>query len=82
MVVNNPPDLAGYLPGSGLVVAGAMRTWLLVPPIRPMLDRVRTFMQFQSALHRTDSNNGVFSQTRARAAVIYRRSHAAGSMAV
>jgi hypothetical protein len=33
IAVNNPPDLAGYSPGSGFVVAAAIRVWLLVPVV-------------------------------------------------
>jgi hypothetical protein len=33
MVVSNPPDLAGYSPGSGFVMAGPIRTCLLVPAV-------------------------------------------------
>jgi hypothetical protein len=43
IVVNNPPDLAGYSPGSGFAVADAIRTWLLVTAVttvtRPELVR-------------------------------------------
>jgi hypothetical protein len=43
IVVNNPPDLAGYSPGSGVAGADAVRTWLLVSVVtaatRPELVR-------------------------------------------